>query len=334
VTQIATLSVSNPMNLENLISLLSDGNFHSGEELSEALGVSRTAIWKQVAKLENFGLQVNAVKGKGYRLQQDIDLLSLEVITASLNDSALEVFNHIDLHLSTESTNRLAAAATKVPHVCMAEMQSAGRGRRGREWVSPFAKNIYLSLAWRFSEAGPSLDSLSLCVAVALAKALKALGCDGVELKWPNDVLVDGSKLAGILLEAAGEVGGPVRVVIGIGLNVAMSQDQGMKIDQDWVALNNLVPQRLSRNEIAAALINEMAIALPKFEQHGFAGFDQDWRSFDCLVSRPVKLLVGSGEKYGVARGVDSTGALLIEHDGGIKSYRGGEVSVRVRDET
>lgn len=319
------------MSSENLLILLADGKFHSGEELSDYLGVSRTAIWKQVSKLEELGIQVNAVKGKGYRLQQSIDLLSLAGIRRHLNETASNIFNCIDLHLSIGSTNRLAAESTKTPSVCLAEMQTSGRGRRGRLWVSPFAKNIYLSLSWRFSESVASLDSLSLCVAVSLAKVLDEMGCEGVELKWPNDVLVNGAKLAGILLEASGEVGGPVRVVIGIGLNVAMSEAQGEDIDQGWVALNRIVVESRSRNEIVAAILNEMADALPRFEQLGFAAFDHEWRDFDCLINHPVVLLLGTEKINGIARGVDSTGALLIEHDSGIKAYRGGEVSVRPR---
>ena len=161
------------MNIEKLLTILADGRFHSGEELSDCLGVSRTAVWKQIARLHEFGLEVNAVKGRGYRLRQDLELLSLSEIYRHLNDQTCDTFDRIDLALTTESTNRMAAAARVTPYVYLAEMQTAGRGRRGREWISPFATNIYLSLAWRFNEATASLDSLSLCVAVALARALR-----------------------------------------------------------------------------------------------------------------------------------------------------------------
>lgn len=317
------------MDLEKLLTLLADGQFHSGEELSDCLGVSRTAIWKQVAKLEELGLEINAVKGKGYRLRQDIDLLSLQSIYECLDDATCEIFDRIDLHLATPSTNKLAADTKVTPYVCLAEMQTAGRGRRGRDWISPFAKNIYLSLAWRFGDSAASLDSLSLCVAVALAKALRKLGCEGVGVKWPNDLLHQNRKLAGILLEASGELGGPIRVVIGIGLNVAMTSQQGQAIDQQWVALSELMDSELSRSKVAAMLLNELAKALPAFEQHGFAAFEKDWRAFDCLVNRKLELHLGSQRISGVGRGVDPTGALLIEQDGRIKAYRGGEVSVR-----
>ena len=318
------------MNLEKLLTILSDGKFHSGEELSDCLGVSRTAVWKQIAKLQEFGLEVNAVKGRGYRLRQDLDLLSLPEIYEDLNEQTCDTFDRIDLALTTESTNRVAAASSMTPYVFLSEMQTAGRGRRGREWISPFATNIYLSVAWRFNEATASLDSLSLCVAVALARALRSLGCFGVGLKWPNDLLVGNRKLAGILLEVAGEVGGPVRVIVGIGLNVGMTPGQGEAIDQEWVSLNELVTKPLSRNKVVAAILDEMALALPRFEQLGFAGFESDWREFDCLVNQPVVLHLGSEKISGLARGVDPTGALLIEHGDGIKLYRGGEVSVRV----
>lgn len=319
------------MAIDNLLTILCDGEFHSGEELSERLNVSRTAVWKQVAKLEEFGLQVNAVKGRGYRLVDDLDLLSLQTIYEQLDNSTYEVFDHIDLHLSAPSTNRLALDAKVAPYVCLAEMQTAGRGRRGREWVSPFAKNIYLSVAWNFGDSAATLDSLSLCVAVAIARALRGLGCAGVGLKWPNDLLYQNRKLAGILLEATGELGGAIRVVVGIGLNVAMTADQGRDIGQQWVSLVELVDGSLTRSEVAAALLNSLAEALPAFEREGFAAFEKDWRSFDCLVNRPVDLHIGSQKVPGVARGVDPTGALLIEQDGDIKAYRGGEVSVRAK---
>lgn len=317
------------MNIEKLLTILADGRFHSGEELSDCLGVSRTAVWKQIARLHEFGLEVNAVKGRGYRLRQDLELLSLSEIYRHLNDQTCDTFDRIDLVLTTESTNRVAAAARVTPYVYLAEMQTAGRGRRGREWISPFATNIYLSLAWRFNEATASLDSLSLCVAVALARALRNLGCPGVGLKWPNDLLFGNKKLAGILLEASGEVGGPVRVIIGIGLNVAMTQGQGKVIDQEWISLNEIVEKPVSRNKVVAAILNEMSLALPRFEQQGFAGFEQDWRQFDCLVNQPVVLHLGTKNISGLARGVDPTGALMIEHGDEIKLYRGGEVSVR-----
>ena len=318
------------MNLDELLAILADGKFHSGEDLSSMLKVSRTTVWKQVAKLQDIGVEVNAVKGRGYRLQRSVELLSLAEIYRHLSDKACATFSHIDLSLAVESTNRVAGNCGISPYVCLAEMQTAGRGRRGREWVSPFATNIYLSLAWRFNEATASLDSLSLCIAVAMARALRSEGCSGVGLKWPNDLLFEGSKLAGILLEASGEVGGPIRVVIGIGLNIAMTQGQGGAIDQDWISLNDISVDPVSRNRVVATILDEMARALPVFEAEGFVAFEDDWREFDCLINKSVDMQLGSDVVTGVARGVDSTGALFIQHGDTVKSYRGGEVSVRV----
>jgi len=317
------------MNFEELLATLADGKFHSGEELSNTLCVSRTAVWKQIAKLHDLGVDVNAVKGRGYRLRQSVELLSLAEIYRHIDDKTCDTFDRIDIELAVESTNRMAADVKVSPYVCLAEMQTAGRGRRGREWVSPFATNIYLSLAWQFNEATSSLDSLSLCVAVVLARALRRLGCAGVGLKWPNDVLIGNRKLAGILLEASGEVGGPIRVIVGVGLNVAMSRGQGQSIDQDWISLNEIVAEPLSRNEIVAAVLDEMAMALPGFEEKGFSGFEKDWREFDCLTDRPVVLQLGSKKIDGIARGVDATGGLLIERGDTLTVYRGGEISVR-----
>ncbi|MEZ5524880.1 MAG: bifunctional biotin--[acetyl-CoA-carboxylase] ligase/biotin operon repressor BirA [Pseudomonadales bacterium] len=319
------------MSLEKILGILADGQFHSGEELSQVLEVSRTSVWKHIAKLDALGLQVNAVRGKGYRLRDRLDLLALPAIYEHLDESAFETFSQIELHLTTASTNRLALDASKSPYVCLAEMQTAGRGRRGREWVSPFAKNIYLSVAWRFGATTASLDSLSLCVAISIARALEALGCRDLGVKWPNDLLYKNKKLAGILLEASGELGGAIRVVIGVGINVTMTEEQGALIDQAWISLRDLLPTDTSRSVIVAELLNKLAQALPAFEQYGFAAFDEDWRRFDCLVDKPVELSVGNKKIAGMARGVDSTGGLLIEQDDQLKAYRGGEVSVRAK---
>jgi len=324
------------MSSNQLIEILSDGNFHSGEYLGRCMGVSRTAVWKKISQLEKLGLQVHSVKGKGYRLIDSLELLSKPLIRAGLSSRALALFNSIDIQSEVVSTNDEVKGKVKaqvsefIPHVCFAERQSSGRGRRGKTWVSPYGANIYMSLCWTFPETTGVLDGLSLCVGMAMADAIANSGVAGVGLKWPNDVLYQGRKLAGILLELEGEISGPAQVIIGIGVNVAMSKNQGMEIDQDWISLADITATTISRNVLAAQILNQLAEVLPRFQVGGFKEFQQRWHELDVMKDRPVVLSMANKQIRGQARGVTETGELLIEDDSGIKSYRGGEVSLRV----
>lgn len=319
-----------------LITLLNDGRFHSGESLAEQLGgISRAAVWKAVQNLQTLGLEIHAVRGRGYRLARPIELLDAARIEADLTAaarpwvSALEVRERIDstnsylLHRAKEG---LAGGA-----VCLAEWQSAGRGRRGRSWVSPFGANLYLSLLWRFALEPALLSGVSLAVGVALVRALSGLGIDGLGLKWPNDLLWRGRKLAGVLLEFGGESGGSCYIVAGVGLNVAMPRFAEWQIDQPWVDLRGIVgPPGISRNAVAARLISELITALVQFEQGGFEAFRADWRRFDLTHGRPVTLHLPDAAIAGIARGVDESGALLLETPAGVRRFLGGEISLRL----
>jgi BirA family biotin operon repressor/biotin-[acetyl-CoA-carboxylase] ligase len=215
--------------------------------------------------------------------------------------------------------------------VCLAEYQSAGRGRRGRSWVSPFGANLYLSLLWHFSLEAALLSGLSLAVGVALMRALTALGTPELGLKWPNDVLWRRRKLAGVLLEFGGESSGLCHIVAGIGLNVAMPRYAEPAIDQPWIDLRSIIgSERLSRNHLAARLIGELVTAFVQFEQAGFAAFREEWNHYDLARDRPVILQLPTTTLSGIARGVDEAGALLLETDAGIRSFLGGEISLRL----
>lgn len=320
------------MNVERLIAILADGEFHSGASLGQQLGISRTAVWKQVNYLENLGLRVNSVKGKGYRMTGGLEVLSGTLIQRQMNAASSKVFSQIEVKSSVASTNDEAKlnASGDLPYVCIAEWQTAGRGRRGREWVSPYGANVYMSLAWTFSEVAGSLDGLSLCVGIAVARAIGAVGIAGVGLKWPNDLVVEQKKVAGILLELTGELSGPIRVIIGIGVNVSMDKVQGEAIDQDWTSLSRIAARKVSRNQLCAYILNELAEALPRFQNRGFADFVEQWNAMDILSGNEVVLHLADKQVAGVAKGVASSGALLIEGASGIEQYRGGEVSVRV----
>jgi len=319
-----------------LLDILSDGRFHSGEMLATQLGgVSRTAIWKGIRVLQTFGLEIHAVRGRGYRLAEPLELLAADRIQAALADSARSWVSGIEVHERLDSTNThlLHRAQDGLPGgwVCLAEYQSAGRGRRGRAWVSPFAANLYLSLLWRFTLEAALLSGLSLAVGVALLRTLTGMGISELGLKWPNDVLWRRHKLAGVLLEFGGESSGPCHIVAGIGLNVAMPRNAECTIDQPWVDLRSIVgPGQLSRNRLAARLISELVNAFIQFEQAGFAPFREDWARYDLARDRPVTLQLPTTTLSGIARGVDATGALLLETATGIRPFLGGEISLRL----
>ncbi|MCF7981092.1 MAG: bifunctional biotin--[acetyl-CoA-carboxylase] ligase/biotin operon repressor BirA [Pseudomonadales bacterium] len=326
------------MNANQIIKILADGGFHSGQSLGCRLGVSRTAIWKHISRLEKLGLKVHSVKGRGYRLAASLELLSKPLIRADLTENAAKLFGSIDIRSEVISTNDEVRAKAKgsppSPHVCLAEMQSSGRGRRGRSWVSPYAANIYLSLAWDFPEMTGALDGLSLCVGIAVADAIAKLGVSGVGLKWPNDLIYQRRKLAGILLELEGELSGPARVIIGIGVNVAMTKAEGADIDQDWVSLVDIADTKISRNALAAEILNQLAEVLPRFQEGGFVEFHKRWHDLDVLRGNSVMLSLANTQVKGWAKGVTDIGELVIENDTGIRTYRAGEVSLRVANDS
>ena len=320
-----------------LLEILADGNFHSGQEIGELLGVSRAAVWKQLQKLEDaFALQLESVKGKGYRLVESLDLLDDGAIRSAIPAGlpcTLHVVKQID------STNRLAAelartgAAQVRGCVVLAEQQTAGRGRRGRPWVSPFARNIYCSIVWEFDSGAAALEGLSLAIGVGVVQALRAVGVQGAGLKWPNDVLHERRKLAGILLEMTGDVSGRCQVVIGVGVNVNMAAAaDGELIDQPWTDAVRAAGKPVSRNELAASLIRHLLQVLQVFESEGFVRFHRDWAALDCTQGEPVTVYIGEQALHGIAAGVDTSGALAVDTESGRQWFHGGEVSLRAQN--
>jgi BirA family transcriptional regulator, biotin operon repressor / biotin---[acetyl-CoA-carboxylase] ligase len=320
----------------SLLKILADGRFHSGEELGRALGVSRTAIWKAIRACSDLGVEVHAVPGRGYRLAEPLELLEPAAICASLAERTRPLLSGLEVLADVDSTNRylLDAAASRPGRgrVCLAERQRAGRGRRGRHWTSPFAANIYLSVLWRFGVGPAALAGLSLAIGVAAVRALECAGAQAVGLKWPNDLVWQGRKLGGILLEMSGESAGPSRVIVGVGINVCMPPAAATEIDQPWVDLATAMSGRKpSRNVVAALLVQELLAALDEFERSGFAPFRGDWERYDLVAGREVELHLPEGIVRGRATGIDGTGALLLLKDGRIRSYSSGEVGLRLR---
>lgn len=320
-----------------VIGLLSDGEFHSGEELGEVLGVTRAAVWKQVQALESLGVKLESVRGKGYRIEDGVDLLDQKAIHSKLTDSTKEKLSHLELVPELASTNQYlldklnTSGGLSSAHICMSEMQTAGRGRRGRTWQSPFAKNIYFSCVWHFENGVAGMEGLSLAVGVAIVRALEKIGLKKASLKWPNDILVEQAKLGGVLIEIAGDVAGDCDAVIGVGLNVSMPEEAMTEVDQPWVSLSQCVSRATDRNGIAAALINCLFEVMKEFERGGFAALKNEWESYCTHLGKGVSLQTPSESFEGRMLGVSESGSLRLEVNGEEKEFLGGEVSLRAR---
>jgi len=314
-----------------LLHVLADGHFHSGETLAGAMGVTRAAVWKRVRALEKLGLAVFRVPGRGYRLAAPLQLLDPALISGSLSPGCRARLTGLTVLDTVGSTNTWLAERPGEPAVCLAEFQSAGRGRHGRAWVSPFGANLYLSLAWSFAEWPAGFTALGMVAAIAVVRALKALGVEGVGIKWPNDLVAAGKKLAGILVDIQGEPPRATRAVIGVGLNVRMPASAGEVIDQPWMDLATLTDGAApERNRLAAVLIETLFAALDEFAAAGFAAFSADWQALDLVAGRAVALQSHDQTITGVAAGVDEQGALLLRTAQGVKRFVSGDVSLRV----
>lgn len=316
-----------------LISQLADGRFHSGETLAKQQGVSRMSICKVVHDLQAAGLEVDAVRGRGYRLRRPIELLETSFIHQQLSPAGQAHVADIELFPLIDSTNRylLQKAEQGAPTglVCLAESQSDGKGRRGRHWVSPFGASIYVSLLWRFPQQSAEIGGLSLLAGIAIANAIKSLGVDDVKLKWPNDLVWQDRKLGGILLEMAGELGGACHVVIGVGINVAMPDSIGRQIDQPWVDLATILPaEQVSRNQLAAAMIDHLMEACDRFGKHGLEGLTQDWQPYDATHGRAVEIQQATGVQRGISCGIDEFGRIVLDIDHQRKTFSSGDVSL------
>ncbi|GGC09771.1 bifunctional ligase/repressor BirA [Marinobacterium zhoushanense] len=322
------------MKIDNLLSLLSDGAFHSGRELGETLGISRSAVWKQIQRLEALGIEVYSVKGRGYRIPAGLDLLDQARFAEMLAPELVARLDRLEFTKEVESTNVLALAALRSGArngLFAAEFQTRGRGRRGREWVSPYAANLCFSLAWRFSAGLAALEGLSLGVGLALREGLRRIGVEDVQLKWPNDLLSRGRKLGGILVEVSGDAAGECEVVIGVGLNVAMPAKQLEQISQPSIDVSSLVSSHPGRNRLLAILVESLIETLDTFESQGFAVMREQWQQANAHRDAAVRLISGVNEISGICRGVDDRGALLLESEGAVQAYYGGEISVRAQ---
>jgi BirA family transcriptional regulator, biotin operon repressor / biotin---[acetyl-CoA-carboxylase] ligase len=317
-----------------LLSIISDGKLHSGEELATQLNISRAAIWKSIKYLESLGLYIEAIRGKGYRLSHPIELLSEKRLKKSLSPQASECCRNIEVLFKTESTNSCLfnRLLTEQIHgeVVLAEYQSHGRGRRGNKWISPLASGIIFSVGWRFDIVPRALSLLSLYMGVAIARALHSIKITNVGLKWPNDVVVMNKKIGGILLEVRGETSGPVDVVIGIGINYKFAEDVKSSIEQAVTDICSHTEQHISRNKFVATLLSNVFEILENLNTDQNLNLLDEWRALDCYLERRATLLLPNEEIEGVLKGVDNQGSLLMSVAGEVKRYMSGEISLRV----
>lgn len=315
-----------------LLSALSAQRVVSGSALAQRLGVTRAAVWKQIEALRELGAPIEAAAGRGYRLAWPLEMLDAAAIRAQLDAASRRRLGAIDVHWQIDSTSsallRAAAAGAPDLSICLAEAQSAGRGRRGRDWISPLGGNVYFSLLRRFSAGMGALSGMSLAAGIALMQALADCGVVRAGLKWPNDVLADDRKLAGILVELGGEFLGPCHAVIGIGVNLRLPRK--FKSGQPSIDLASLCGAAMpSRNALIARLLTRLITALDRFERAGFAPFRDEFARYDVLAGKIIRVQTAQGMREGVAEGVDDRGALRVRHGGIATVYDSAEVTVR-----
>ncbi len=323
-----------------LLRLLAPGEFMSGTVLGTQLSVSRTAVAKHIDGLKHLGLDIYSVKGKGYKLSAPLSLLSAISISqyyqqlykassGSQNEPLnLHVLNIID---STNTYIKTHLQSLDSGTACIAEAQTAGRGRHGRQWVSPFGSSIYLSMYWCFAGGYQTLSGLSLVVGLAVHATLAQCGVDTAKLKWPNDVYVNMQKIAGILIEVEGSVGDSVHCVIGVGLNVNLPDGIG-GIEQPFTDLQSqLDEQMVDRNHLTAQLIHQLRQYMLQFEAHGLAPFIAQWQALNVFDQQEINVHFGQDIISGTCIGINEQGALLVDVAGQVKSFHGGEISVRAK---
>ncbi|MBC8998705.1 bifunctional biotin--[acetyl-CoA-carboxylase] ligase/biotin operon repressor BirA [Pseudomonas sp. N40(2020)] len=314
-----------------LLNLLKDGRFHSGQDLGAALGISRSAVWKQLQHLEvELGLSIHKVRGRGYQLAAPLMLLDPLKMAGMKVGWPITVFDSID------STNAEALRAIgqgqSAPFLVLAERQVAGRGRRGRKWVSPFAENLYYSLVLRIDGGMRQLEGLSLVVGLAVMQTLRKMGVPGAGLKWPNDVLAGNKKIAGILLELIGDPADVCHVVLGIGINVNMQVAE--EVDQQWTSMRLESGKNCDRNVLVAELSEQLQAYIQRQQMHGFSVLQAEWEENHFWQKRSVSLIAGVNQIDGVVLGIDSQGALRLQVNGVEKVFSGGELSLRLRDDS
>ena len=319
-----------------VLSILSDGKFHSGEAIAKNFNVSRVSIWQVIAEAEKLGIEIFSVRGKGYSLSQSVQFLDEGKVKQSIGEIAswfnIKVFDILD------STNNflMQEAPNGYPHAsCVAtNIQTSGKGRRGRQWQSSLGENLTFSFLWRFTKGTSALSGLSLAVGVSLIRSLKKINLKEALLKWPNDILVKDDevykKLAGILIEVQGDTDGQSAAIIGVGINLKLSKNQLAKIDQPAIGISQCIEDEIDPNQLLGIIIKDLTEVLAQFELNSFESFKDEWQSYDAFHDQSISISSSDGGMIsGKEHGVNNTGALEVITEDGIKTFSSGEVSIR-----
>lgn len=314
-----------------ILRLLADGQFQSGEAIARHFGVTRATVWNALQDAEQLGVKLFSVRGKGYRLPEPVRFIEHQQVLDALGDQSsrfgLEIHDRLP---STNSYLMQQAAVARHGACAVAELQTQGRGRRGRVWQAGLGNSLTFSVLWRFDCGAGALSGLSLAVGVALMRALDALGVQGAGLKWPNDVLHENRKLAGILIELQGDMDGPSAAVIGIGLNLRLPEHLRKSIDQEAVDLNSIAGQPVDASHSLGTILRHLAAVLEQFERSGFESLREEWMAQHAYENHPVRLLMPDGREIdGLAGGIATDGALLVHTADGLQRFAAGEVSLR-----
>lgn len=324
--------------LQALLGLLADGGQHSGADLATRLGVSRTAVWKLVGELRAHGIDVESLPRTGYRLARPVELLDAGRIRRDLEARGWRLGERLELRFVIDSTNDWLYGepppAPGRPRAAFAELQRAGRGRRGRSWLAPFGSGVTFSVAWTFADPPPGLPALGLAVGAGVTEALRAAGLAEAQVKWPNDLVWRHRKFGGLLLQLRSESGGPASIVAGLGVNLTLPPEARAALDQPGAQpvtdLGEGFGERLpGRNALAALLAAAMLDAFAEFERGGYAPFASRWAALDALRGARVRVTQADGSVDGEACGADTDGALLVRVDGTVRRFHSGDVSLR-----
>lgn len=322
------------LHFTEVLTQLDNREYCSGQRLAKRFNVTRATIHNCIVKIEALGISIERVRGLGYRLAQPLDLLNPEDIKSKLALPVGSKLSDFQCLQEVDSTNRYATDLALPPagkfSAVLAELQSLGKGRRGRPWISPYAANIYLSVLWPLQRPMHEAGRLSPMIAISMLLALEELGITGLGVKWPNDIYSEEKKLAGLLIECSGEINGGCRMVVGIGVNVLMSQIDNIEIDQQWTDIKSCTQDwQFTRNDVAAAMINNVSSMLDQFENDTFNNLADAWSRWDVMKNKAVDLHSAHSIKSGIARGIDMSGCLLLETSNGIEKISAGDVSLR-----
>ncbi len=315
-----------------ILKLLADGKFHSGEAIAKHFNVSRATIWNALQHAEQLGVEVFSVRGRGYKLPQAVTLLDEQVILNAIGEQSATF--KLELHDYIESTNTYLMQKVSMHQAhatCVAaHLQTQGRGRRGRTWHAGLGASLTFSLVWRFQCGAAALSGLSLAIGIALMRTLREIGVTTAQLKWPNDVLVNREKLAGILIELHGDMDGPSAAVIGIGINLNLPASIKQQIDQPATDLTSASALKINPNILLGALLKHLAAVLRDFEHRGFANLRDEWTEHHAYHLQQVRMLMPDGsETVGVVQGIAEDGALLVQTSNGLQRFVSGEISLR-----